>query len=100
MIADLEELENLAASNYLSLKNQRERSIDITKERRIHIPVTGGTAKLSGRDYEFRDATPRREQIVRSEDLSRKIQGESGKSQPTETTDDAECPRRFLVDPR
>ena len=38
-----------------------------------------GTAELSGRDYEFRQPTPRREQLVRSEDLSGETQGESGK---------------------
>ena len=49
------------------------------------FPVAGGTAKLSGRDYEFREPTPRREQTVRSEDLSRELQGEPGEFQPTES---------------
>ena len=54
-----------------------------------------GTAESSGRDYEFREPTPRREQPVRSEDLSGETQGESGESQPTEPTDDAEARKDF-----
>ena len=50
-----------------------------------------GTAKISGRDYEFREPTLRREQLVRSEDLSGEIQGESEESQPTQSTDDSEA---------
>ena len=46
-------------------------------------------------DYEFREHTLRREQTARSEDFSEKLQGESGESQPTETTDDAEARRDF-----
>ena len=50
---------------------------------------------MSGRDYEFREPTPRWEQPVRSKDLSGEIQGESGESQPTETTNDAEVCAEF-----
>ena len=71
---------------YLSSKNQRRRSIDETKKM-----TADGTAKLSGRDYEFRVPTLRRERAVRSENLSWELQGESGVSQPTEFTDDAEA---------
>ena len=39
-----------------------------------------GTAKFSGRDYEFREPTLRREQTVRSEDFSGDLQGEPGES--------------------
>ena len=55
------------------------------------FPTADGTPKLSGRDYKFRVPTLRREQLVRSEDLSGDIQGESGESQPTQSTDDAEA---------
>ena len=48
------------------------------------------TAKLSGRDHEFREPTPRREQPVRSESLSGDSQGDAEQSHPTETTDDGE----------
>ena len=51
--------------------------------------------KLSGRDYEFRESTPRRDQLVRSEDLSGDLKGSPEKSQPTESTDDAEARADF-----
>ena len=83
----------------LSSKNQRKGIIDQTKRWWIYIPnCADDTAKSSGRDYEFRVPTLRRRPTVRSEDLSREIQGESGDSQRAEPTDDAEA--RLLVDPR
>ena len=59
------------------------------------FPVVDSTAKLSGRDFEFRESTLRREPTVRSEDLSGEIQGESGESQPADTADDAEARTDF-----
>ena len=59
------------------------------------FPIADGAAKLSGRDYEFQEPTPRREQTVRSEGLSGDIQGESEESQPAESTDDAEARADF-----
>ena len=49
------------------------------------------TAKLSGRDHDFRESTLRREPTVWSEDFRRELHDEPGESQPTETTDDAEA---------
>ena len=46
------------------------------------FPRAEGTAELSGTDYEFREPTLRREQLVGSEDLSGELQGEPGESQP------------------
>ena len=66
LVADIEELENMDASDIYP--------------RRIHakevFPVADGTAKLSGRDHEFREPTLWREQPVRSENLSGERQGE------------------------
>ena len=59
------------------------------------FPFADGTAKLSGRDYEFWVPTPRREQLVRSEYLSGESQGEQGESQLAEPTDDAEARTDF-----
>ena len=59
------------------------------------FPIADGTGKLSGRDFEFRVPTPRREQPVRSENLSGAIEGESEESQPAEPTDDAEASADF-----
>ena len=56
----------------------------------FHVSFADGTAKLSGRDYEFRESTRRREPTVRSEDLSGEIHVDPGESQSTETTDNAE----------
>ena len=36
----------------------------------LEVPVPDITAELSGRDYEFRKPTQRREQTVKSEDFS------------------------------
>ena len=40
------------------------------------FPIAEGTAKMLGRDHEFRDSAPRQEQLERSEDLSGELQGE------------------------
>ena len=47
------------------------------------------------RDYEFREHTLGREQLVGSDDVIGELQGEPGVSQPTESTDDAEARRDF-----
>ena len=70
--------------------NQCKRSVDATKERIFIFPASDGTAKLSGRDHEFREPTPRRQQTVKSEDLSGELQGEPG-----ETKDDDEARKDF-----
>ena len=54
-----------------------------------------GTAKLSGRDYELRVPTLRREPTVRSEDLSGELQGNTEESRPADPTDDAEARNDF-----
>ena len=59
------------------------------------FPVPDGTAKLSGRDHEFREPTLRREQFVGSEDLSGELPGEPEGPQPTEPKDDAEARNDF-----
>ena len=59
------------------------------------FPVADGTAKLSGRDHEFREPTQRQEQFVGSEDLSGELPGEPEGPQPTEPKDDAEARNDF-----
>ena len=76
----------------------RIKTIDVLiskKGEAFMFPVADGTAKLSGKDYEFRAPTLRREQTVRSEDLSGGLQGEPGEPQPTESKDDAEARADF-----
>ena len=65
------------------------------KDDEFIFPFADGTAKLSGRDHEFREPTLRREPTVRSEDFSRELHGEPGESQPTESTDDVEARADF-----
>ena len=69
------------------------------EENEFIFPVADSTAKLLGRDHEFREPTLRREQTVSSEDLNEEPQGEAEDPQATESRDDAEA-RRDLVDPR
>ena len=59
------------------------------------FPLADGTAKLSGRDHEFRESTLRRDQPVGSEDPKEELQGSSERSQPTETKDGAEAYNDF-----
>ena len=76
---------------YLPSKNQSKGSIDNTKKGdEFTFPFAAGTAKLSGRDHEFRESTPRREPTVRSQDFSRENFIVNWESQPAEPTDDAE----------
>ena len=60
------------------------------KDDEFIFPLADGTAKLSARDYEFREPAPRQESTVRSEDLSGEVQGESGETRQGEPTGDAE----------
>ena len=59
------------------------------KDDEFFVPFADGTAKLSGRDHEFRGPTLRREQPVRSENLNGEMQGEPEESQPAGPTHDA-----------
>ena len=80
----------------LSSKNQHQRSIDNTEEEMNSFPQWQMVQqKLSGRDCEFREPTKRREQTVRRENLTGKVQGEPEGPQPTESTDDAEAREDF-----
>ena len=91
LIADTEDLEKLDASEiYPRRINAKEVLMTQTGDEFI-FPEADDTAKLSGRDCEFREPAVRREPTVRSEDFSGELQGESGESQPTEPTDDAEA---------
>ena len=65
------------------------------KDDEFIFPVADGTAKLAGRDYDFREPTLRQDSTVRSEDLSVELQCESGESHPANTTDDSEVRTDF-----
>ena len=92
MIAYLEELEKLDASQTYPLRINAKEVLMSQKGDEVIFPVADGTAKLSGRDYDVREPTLRREQ---TENLSGELQGEPGESQPTESTNDAEARADF-----
>ena len=81
MITDIEELENLDASEICPRRLNGKEVLTLQRGENFIFSDADGTAELSGRDYEFREPTLRREQPVRSEDLSGETQGESGESQ-------------------
>ena len=95
LFADLEDLENLDASEIYPRRTNAKEVLISQKGDEFKFPVTDGTAKLSLRDFEFREPSLRRERTVRSENLSGELQGESEESQPTESTDDAETRADF-----
>ena len=97
LIADLKDLEKLDASEINPRRIYAKEVLISQKGDQFIFPVADGTAKLSGRDYEFRKPTPRREQTVRSEDYSGELEeGEPGESPPAESTDDDEARADFL----
>ena len=91
LIADLEDLETLDASDIYLRRIKAKEILIRQKDDEFIFPFADGTAKLSGRDYEFREPTLRREPTVRNEDFSRELHGERGESRPTESTDNAEA---------
>ena len=61
----------------------------------FRFPIAGGTTTFSGRDHEVRESTVRRDHPVMSQDLRDALQGNSERSQPTETRDDAGVRKDF-----
>ena len=85
----------------LSSKNERESNTDQTKDDEFIFPFPDGTAKMSGRDYEFGEphseaGTNRGGAKISVENF--KANRESLNLQ--KQTDDAEAPCRLLVDSR
>ena len=100
LIADLEDLEKLNASDICTRITNAKEVLIRQKRWWIHIPICRWYSKnCQERDYEFRILTLRREPTVRSEDLSGEIHGE-----PWVSTDRIHrwrwSPCRPLVDPR
>ena len=88
LIADIEELELLDASeNYARRLNAKEVLIT-QKDGEFIFPVADGSAQLSGRDYEFQEPTLRRESTVRRENLSGECHGDREEFQIEEAKDD------------
>ena len=71
----------------------------LTPQKREYFISQQMVQQIVRKRHELREPTQRREQLVRSEDLSGELQGEPEWFQHTESTDDAEA-ERLLVDPR
>ena len=95
LIADLEDLEKLVASDICPRRINAKEILISQKDDEFIFPIADETPKLSGRDYELRVPTTRREQPARSEHLSRELHDEPGESQPAESKDDAEADNDF-----
>ena len=76
VIVDNEKLEKMDASEIYPRRINAKEVLISQKGEEFIFPVGDGTAKLSGREYEFREPTPRRERTARSEDVSGELQGE------------------------
>ena len=96
LIADTEELEKVGCIRNISQKTECKRSPDNPKkDGECVFPVADGSAKFSGRDYEFQETALRRERTVRRENLSGESQGDREEFQPEETKDDQEIHKDF-----
>ena len=60
LIADIEELEKMDASEIYSQRINAKEVLITQKGEEFIFPVADGTAKSSVRDYEFQELTPRR----------------------------------------
>ena len=95
LATDDEELENMDASEIYPRRINAKEILTPQKGNILIFPIADGTAKLLGRDHEFRESALRKEQPVKSEDLSEELQGEPEGFQPTESRDDAEARKDF-----
>ena len=97
LVAEIEELKKLNASEtYPRGLNAKE--VLITQEDGEFVfPVADGSAKLSGRDYEFQEPTLRRESTVKRENLSGESQGDREEFRREESEDDAEARKDWCV---
>ena len=95
LVAGIEELEKLDASEIYPRRLNAEEVLITHKGGEFVFLVAGGSATLSGRDYEFQEPTLRRESTVRRENLSGESKGDREEFQPEETKDDAETQEDF-----
>ena len=87
-------MEKLDASEiYPRRLNAKE--VLISQKNGEFFPVADGSAKLSGRDYEFQEPTLRQESTVRRENPSGESQGDREEFRPEETKDDAGIHKDF-----
>ena len=80
-----EELEKIDASEIHVRRLNAKEALTPQKGGNFIFPVADGTAKMLGRDHEFRESALRQEQLAKSEDLSGELQGEPEGVQQTES---------------
>ena len=90
MIADIEELEKMDASEIYPRRINAKEVLIPQRGEEIIFPFADGKAKLLGRDCEFQKPTLRREQTERSQDLIEELQGEP--QEPTLKPEETCCP--------
>ena len=85
LTAEIEDLEKLDASEtYPRRLNAKEVLLTSLKKGEFVFLVADGSAKLSGRDYEFQEPTLRRESTVRRENFSGESHGDWEEFRPEE----------------
>ena len=80
--------QKLDASEICPRRLNAKEALITQKDGECVFPVADGSAKLSGRDYEFQEPTLRRESTVRWENLSGESHGDREDFRPEETKDD------------
>ena len=95
LIADIEELEKLDASEIYPRRLNAKEVLISHKDGEFIFPVADGSATLSGRDCEFKEPTLRLEHTVKREDLGGESQGDREEFETEETKDDAETQEDF-----
>ena len=95
LIADIEELEMLDASEIHPRRLNAKEVLITHKDGEFVFPVADSSATLAGRDYDFQEPTLGREHTVKRENLSGESQGDRAEFHPEETKDDAETLKDF-----
>ena len=88
MTAEIEEVQKLDASEIYPRKLNAKEVLITPKNEEFVFPVADGSAKLSGRDYEFQEPTLRGEFTVERKNLNEESQGDREEFEPEETKDD------------
>ena len=95
LIADIEELGKLDASEIYPRRLNAKEVLLTQKDGEFVFSVADGSAKISGRDYEFQEPTLRLESTVKRVNLSGESHGDREEFQPEELKDDAEAQKDF-----
>ena len=95
LTAEIEELEKLDASETYPRRLNAKEVLITHKDGEFVFLVADGSAKLSGRDYEFQEPTVRRESAEKRENLSGESHGDREEFELEESEDDAEARKTF-----